>query len=72
VLRSQAPTMPIQLHPFVFDPSTATWVEDRAEPAATAPQAALTVVTWNTWFAPYSFEPRFRALLEQIHAQHRT
>jgi endonuclease/exonuclease/phosphatase family metal-dependent hydrolase len=30
--------------------------------------AELTLVTWNTWFARDSFEPRFRALLAEIRA----
>jgi tyrosyl-DNA phosphodiesterase 2 len=37
--------MPIQLHPFVFDPSSASWVEEHAAPtAAAAPPTALTVL----------------------------
>jgi tyrosyl-DNA phosphodiesterase 2 len=58
--------MPTQLHPSVFDPAGGTWVEDRASLLATEAPTALTVVTWNVWFAPYYFEPRFRALLEVV------
>jgi len=61
--------MAIQLRPFMFDPSSATWVHDRTAPALVARPATLTVVTWNTWFAPYAFEPRFRGLLQVIHAR---
>lgn len=57
------------LHAFIFDPSSGTWVEDRAARHVAAPPTALTVVTWNVWFAPYCFEPRCRALLEVVRAQ---
>jgi tyrosyl-DNA phosphodiesterase 2 len=61
--------MPVELRPFVFDAPSGEWIEDRAVHPAAAPPAAITVVTWNVWFAPYSFEARFRALLEGIRAQ---
>lgn len=61
--------MPTQLHPFVFDRSRGAWTEERAAPPAAAPLAALTLVTWNVWFAPYAFEARFRALLGVISAR---
>jgi endonuclease/exonuclease/phosphatase family metal-dependent hydrolase len=61
--------MPTQLHPHVFDPVCGAWVEDRGPDPSAAPLAALTVVTWNTWFAPYTFETRFQALLGVVRAQ---
>jgi tyrosyl-DNA phosphodiesterase 2 len=57
------------IHPFVFDPASGVWIEERTAPPAAEPLAALTLVTWNVWFAPYYFEPRFRALLEVIRAR---
>src|ERR1700679_1188257 len=58
------------LRPFVFDPVSDTWVEDRSAPAPAADfPAAITIVTCNTWFAPSVFEPRFRALLEGVRAR---
>jgi tyrosyl-DNA phosphodiesterase 2 len=61
--------MPAQLPSFVFDPARGAWVEEREPPPSTEPLPALTVVTWNTWFAPYAFEARFRALLEVARAR---
>jgi tyrosyl-DNA phosphodiesterase 2 len=58
-----------RIHPHVFDPASGTWVEDRAPTAAAERAAALTIVTWNTWFAPYCFDARFRALLGLVRAQ---
>ena len=58
------------LHRHVFDPPSGARVEDRAARPTVAPPAALMVVTWNVWFAPYYFEPRFRALLAVVRAQH--
>jgi endonuclease/exonuclease/phosphatase family metal-dependent hydrolase len=55
--------MSTPIHPFVFDPVRGAWVEDGEPPASAEPPSALTVVTWNTWFASYAFEARFRALL---------
>src|SRR4051812_13827453 len=61
--------MPSQLRPFIFDPSSGAWIEDRAAPPAAQAPAAVTLVTWNVWFAPYAFERRLRALLEVIRAR---
>lgn len=64
--------MPRELRPFVFDPSTGAWIESEGEQRAAPPAPrvdTLTLVTWNVWFAPYAFEPRFRALLEVIRAR---
>jgi tyrosyl-DNA phosphodiesterase 2 len=61
--------MPAELRPFIFSPSIGTWVEDRAEHTPADAPASITLITWNVWFAPYSFEPRLQALLEVIHAR---
>ncbi len=57
------------LTPFVFDPSSLAWVEDRAPSSPGAAPGVFTFITWNVWFAPYSFDARFRALLDEIHAR---
>src|SRR5882672_4653475 len=44
------------------------WTPEGAHDArgASSGRAALTLVTWNTWFAPFCFESRFRGLLAEI------
>jgi endonuclease/exonuclease/phosphatase family metal-dependent hydrolase len=62
--------MPTPIRPFVFDRSSGSWREDRAPaPPGETSGGALTVVTWNAWFAPYCFEARFRALLEVVRSR---
>lgn len=57
------------LHAFIYAPSRGAWIEDPdASPLARA-SAAITLLTWNTWFAPYSFDARFKALLALIRAR---
>jgi tyrosyl-DNA phosphodiesterase 2 len=54
---------------FAFDPSRGAWAKVREPPPVAPAPAAITLITWNVWFAPYSFDERFRALLAEVHAR---
>jgi tyrosyl-DNA phosphodiesterase 2 len=54
---------------FIYAPSHGAWIEDRHASPPALPSSAISVITWNTWFAPYSFDARFKALLALIHAR---
>jgi tyrosyl-DNA phosphodiesterase 2 len=56
------------LHAFIYAPSRGAWIEDRHPSPPATDRGAITLITWNTWFAPYSFSARFKALLALIHA----
>lgn len=57
-------TMASQLHPFIFDPSSGTWIQDHSKQSLADTPAAITLATWNVWFAPYYFDVRAEQLAE--------
>ncbi len=57
------------LHVFLYASSRGAWIQDLHACAPARGPAAITVITWNTWFAPYSFNARFKALLALLHAR---
>src|SRR5690242_5479898 len=56
------------LHAFIHAPSRGAWIEDRHPSPPAADRREITLITWNTWFAPYSFKARSEALLALIRA----